>query len=151
MSIIKVREQLKNEQGQYDTIHRESEAELIKTADGNNVQMKLTELDSAKAPRESPAFTGNVTGVQRYFVVPIFPQFWVAENDYYTCTLNVPGLLSSDNPIMNLRYTSKWSTAESARNEYAKIVDGQATTDSLMLRAREVPAAALIVELKVVR
>lgn len=76
---------------------------------------------------------------------------WENINDrYYTASISMYGILSSDTPITDLM-VNDYTSIESLESEWSKVFKIETFDDSIKVYATEIPAETLMIQLKVVR
>lgn len=75
---------------------------------------------------------------------------WTSSGDFYTQSVSVSGMTSSDTPFLSLKtlqYTSL-EDIENAETEFAKIVDFDTRSGSILIRAKEETTQNLVLIVK---
>lgn len=95
------------------------------------------------------ALAGKATTATYSATVPITG--WVPGTNQYTRSINVPGILPTDNPIIDIIRSSVTSDREAQMKAWLGVELITTTADTITLYATAVPDTELTLQLKVVR
>lgn len=76
---------------------------------------------------------------------------WTSSNGYYTLQVSVPGILSTDTPIVGVKYINNNATNETYDEEFLKIIRIETLDNVIKFHAKEIPSISIPIQLKVVR
>lgn len=106
-----------------------------------------------KYSADGTAVWGDSTGgasVTTYSVT-IPSASWTGSSAPYTKTVTVTGLLTTDEPIIDVNLTGTYATDQTIRTNWSKVYDGDTATNSITFYADAVPTADIPVRIKVIR
>ena len=131
---------IKNSDGSYSERGFRTKADVVLFNDGSNVEDFKTTANQAIQSRATTV-TYNAA----------IPLSW-SSSAPYTQTVSVPGILSTDNPIVDIVLSDDAATAKSELENYGKISDITTNNGNIIIRClEEKPEVVFNIQLKVVR
>lgn len=128
MAIKNIQIRPKGDGSYSDVLHPETNAGQVKFADGTTVEEHKAET-----------FTATLDTA------------WSGTSAPYTKTVSVSGLLSTDNPIIDVIMSGTYSTDEARMEAWGYIYRATTANNSITFYANEKPTVSLPIQIKVVR